>query len=94
MKRKLFIPRKVRQAETDPSILNIYPGEKPISEVVSQVISILKVKYRNTNFYGDPCSDCTQIKIKLNECGGQVIPITEQTLDCVRKFVDEEFKKL
>ena len=95
MRKKIFI-RQQKQSTEDPIIFTLYPGsrEEPMSETVNKVISSLKTKYKNTTFYSDDAYDGTNIKIKLREYGGTIISITEPTLNCVRDFASNAFKKI
>lgn len=96
MKKTTFFARQHKQTTEDPTVFTLFPGskEEPMTDTVNKIIAILKTKYYKTTFYEESAYEGTHIKIKLNEHGGMIIPITEPTLDCVRKFADDAFKKL
>lgn len=94
---KILIKKRGRPTSIkDPVIFSVYQGQidEPLSETSDRVIAALKTKYKNTNFYADSSCEGYDIKIKQNLIGGEIIQITEHTLDSVRNWTTNAFSRL
>ena len=94
---KISVKKKGRQPTIqDPTIFSIYPGQRaePLSETADKIIAALKQKYTKTKFYANDSCEGYDIKIQQNSFGGEVIQITQPTLDSVRKWTEQAYTKL